>query len=62
MKMKELLKDSIRWVERDGKLVLQTKRYVFHYEKKDTLFKDRQGYYETIWDDVLVVKDEHANA
>jgi hypothetical protein len=57
--MNELLKDSIRWIEREGKLVLQTKRYVFHGEKKITFLGSIKatGYYETIWDDVKTVKE-----
>ena len=56
--MNELLRDALRWVERDGKMILQVKRYIFHEDKKATLFGERQGSYETVWDDVQIAKEE----
>ena len=58
--MSELLRDAIRWIERDGKMVLQIKRYIFHETKKASLLGERQGIYETVWDDVPIVSEDVA--
>ncbi len=47
------LKDYFRWLERDGKIILQVLQAVFIPEGSTG-----QGHYEETWTDVPVVKED----
>jgi hypothetical protein len=49
--MRISLKDSLRWIERDGKKVLQVLTLVSHLDQNG------QGTYEHVWNDVPVHVD-----